>query len=450
MLAMGNEGVTLSLSVRCENAPRRQGQARVRDLLNANEVIDEIKQHEGSTLTFRVLDLTSCKLIGVSDASLGGVDRFGYPTDQDSKTVKVYSQEEVGIFIGEKPLVSLGARGKFNVLACDSRTITRVCRSIMAAETRDLGLQVDSMQFYADLLILGESAPSPKSLHLKQNAKEWPKTIVTDARDVHDKVSTEKGGLLRQKALTIEIATIREWLVNSGALIRWTADENMIMNGLTKDHKESRQYLARVLQKAEWSVQRDATLVREKSASQSKRTRRLNSTRTSHEEELHNYKLGELTHWSFFFWRWLHSFFGGAGAENTRCGLENLSESAGGAKVFSVLRLGLRERRASRVVGQVRPTVGGIGVGGSRVLESEAETPPLAGAVCVWSKPVLVLDVQERRLRRDVRALGTQERWAFERHCHFQGLARPFLDQGACATPLSSRIFSAQSCFSFF
>ena len=46
-------------------------------------------------------------------------------------------------------------------------------------------------------------------------------------------------------------------------------------------------------------------------------------------------------------------------------------------------------------------------------------------------------------------ALGTQERRAFERHRHFQGLARPFLDQRACATPLSSRIFSAQSCFSF-
>ena len=71
---------------------RRQGQARVRDLLKANEVIDEINQHEDFTLTFSVWDLTSCGLIGVSDASLGGVDRFGYPTDQDSKTVKIYLQ----------------------------------------------------------------------------------------------------------------------------------------------------------------------------------------------------------------------------------------------------------------------------------------------------------------------------------------------------------------------
>ena len=95
------------------------------------------------------------------------------------------------------------------------------------------------MQFYGDLLseILGESAPSSKKLQLKQNATEWSKTIVTDARDVYDRVSTEMGGLPQQKAVTLESATIRKWLVNSGALIRWTAHENMMMNGLTKDHK---------------------------------------------------------------------------------------------------------------------------------------------------------------------------------------------------------------------
>ena len=63
----------------------------------------------------------------------------------------------------------------------------------MAAETRGLCLQVDSMQFFGDLLneIFGESAPSSKKLHLKQNAIQWSKTIVTDARDVNDKVYCE-------------------------------------------------------------------------------------------------------------------------------------------------------------------------------------------------------------------------------------------------------------------
>ena len=214
----------------------------------------------------------------VSDASLGGADRFGYSTDQDSKTVKIYSQAGVGISIGEKPLVSQGARYKFNVVECDSRTITRVCSSRMAAETRGLGLQVDSMQFYADLL--GENP---------RKAIACSKMIVTDAQDVYDKLSTERGGLPQQEALTLEIATIREWLVNSGALIRWIADENMIMNGLTEDHKESRQHLARVLQNREWSVQRDAILVREKLASQAKRERRTHSTRTTKDEELYDY-----------------------------------------------------------------------------------------------------------------------------------------------------------------
>ena len=41
-------------------------------------------------------------------------------------------------------------------------------------------------------------------------------------QDVYDKLLSEEGGLSQQKALTQEIATIRERLVNSGALIRWS------------------------------------------------------------------------------------------------------------------------------------------------------------------------------------------------------------------------------------
>ena len=42
---------------------RGQRQAPVRDLLKSNEIIDEIKQHEDFTLTYRVIDLTLCGLI---------------------------------------------------------------------------------------------------------------------------------------------------------------------------------------------------------------------------------------------------------------------------------------------------------------------------------------------------------------------------------------------------
>ena len=153
----------------------------------------------------------------------------------------------------------------------------------MAAKTRGLGLQVDSMQFSADLLgeILGESAPSSENLHMRQSTIKWPKTIVTDARDVYDKVPTEKGGLPQQKPLTLEIAIIEEWLVTPDAEIRWTADEKMIMNGLTKDHRESRKHLARIMQEREWSIQQDTAFIRGESGSGPKRARKTDPSRES-------------------------------------------------------------------------------------------------------------------------------------------------------------------------
>ena len=74
---------------------------------------------------------------------------------------------------------------------------------------------------------------------------------------------------------------LREWFVNSGAQIRWTADQNMLMNGLTKDHRESRKHLARILQEGEWSIQKEAALVRGRSESGSKRVRKSHSLRAT-------------------------------------------------------------------------------------------------------------------------------------------------------------------------
>ena len=65
-------------------------------------------------------------------------------------------------------------------------------------------------------------------------------------------------------------------------------------NGLTKDHKESRQRLARALQNGEWSVQRDATLIRTTPTTQSKRTRKTKPEQTSTRpspKELHDESL---------------------------------------------------------------------------------------------------------------------------------------------------------------
>ena len=62
------------------------------------------------------------------------------------------------------------------MLEGDLRTDNRLCRSSMAAETREIGLQEDSMQFYSTLLkgIRGKAAPSPKEVHSKESGVQRP------------------------------------------------------------------------------------------------------------------------------------------------------------------------------------------------------------------------------------------------------------------------------------
>ena len=73
--------------------------------------------------------------------------------------------------------------------------------------------------------------------------------------------------------------------------------------------------------------------------------------------------------------------------------------------------------------------------------------PPMSARIVVWGKPLCMH--RDEDFGGDARTLGTQEKRAFERQCHFQGLAPPFWDQGAGATPLSSRIFRTET-FSMF
>ena len=99
---------------------RKQRRGRVRNLMRANEVIDEIKQCEEFQFDLTVLDLNNCGLIGVFDASLGGIDKFEYSTIVDSDVVKVQSGT------GVDRSRNKGLKAKFNVLACDSGTSTGI------------------------------------------------------------------------------------------------------------------------------------------------------------------------------------------------------------------------------------------------------------------------------------------------------------------------------------
>ena len=103
-------------------------------------------------------------------------------------------------------------------------TSRSVCCSNMAAETRGLDLQMDSLQFYGKLLteIPREEACVLEARRYKLAPPNDGQRCTACLRQTFDRVR--------------KLQTFENCLVNSDAQIRWIADENMIMNGLTKDN----------------------------------------------------------------------------------------------------------------------------------------------------------------------------------------------------------------------
>ena len=64
------------------------------------------------------------------------------------------------------------------------------------------------------------------------------------------------------RTLIFELVGLREWLVIYSAGIKWTVDENMIVDALTKDKQQSMSHLARILSHGRWSISRQYALVR--------------------------------------------------------------------------------------------------------------------------------------------------------------------------------------------
>ena len=143
----------------------------------------------------------------------------------------------------------------------------------MSAETRGLVITADWLEFLHG--VFNELARPGRSLSdivkpswgitevvTKQRISQLACTLVTDAKDLYDTLSKETSSMPEQRALIFELAGLREWLVKYSAGIKWTADENMIVDTITKDKQQSRNHLARVLSHGRWSISKQDALVR--------------------------------------------------------------------------------------------------------------------------------------------------------------------------------------------
>ena len=140
-----------------------------------------------------------------------------------------------GVIIGAAPTELLqGEVTPVSLVAWHSNRIDRSCRSPGAAETQAAVNGEDSLYFarfqWSEMLYGQVNTRNPDAV-----VQRVPGCLVTDSRNVYDKLNTEvvsiKGA---EKRTNIEALALKESQQNTGLIVRWVHSEAQLANSLTK------------------------------------------------------------------------------------------------------------------------------------------------------------------------------------------------------------------------
>ena len=215
-------------------------------LLRANALVRQAKQNSSFALRYLPMDLKSCGLLVVTDASLGNVCKGG--SADGSVSDRVYSQATYFIMVADKNLMS-GKPGRFNLVDARSHRLGRVCRSTFGAELLSSEEGLDAGQYSRGVFAELMGYPMEhRSAEL--SAEQIPLQLVTDAKDNFDKCNSDTPTYGSQKSLAFTIA--QPALRKENTTMSWTSTQNMFADGGTKLMKL--EHMSKILQSNEWSV----------------------------------------------------------------------------------------------------------------------------------------------------------------------------------------------------
>ena len=235
---------------------------KVATLLRANMLVRKFKEHSSFGLTFRPMELSGAGIMVVTDASLGNVDRNG--CSSGSPNDKVHSQACYFVLLAERTLID-GRPGKFCLLDGRSHRLARVCRSTFAAELLGAEEGMDVGHFARGFVASVLDYPL-MSRTAEDSLQSIPLTIVTDAKDLYDKATSDTPSYGAQKSLAFSIAWLRGMLAQGNTSIRWTSTENMFVDAGTKDMEV--EHIQRVLDGGRWCARYTASFIKQSSKSQ--------------------------------------------------------------------------------------------------------------------------------------------------------------------------------------
>jgi hypothetical protein len=163
---------------------------------------------------------------------------------------RVFSQATYVILLADEQLME-GKPGRFNLIDARSHRLGRVCRSTFGAEllASEEGLDAGHFCRGAFAEMLGYPMEKPFA---EQSMDLIPLQMVTDAKDNYDKCNSDTPTYGSQKSLAFTIAWIRSMLRRDSTMMKWTATDNMFVDGGTKLMKLD--HMARILQSNEWCV----------------------------------------------------------------------------------------------------------------------------------------------------------------------------------------------------
>ena len=230
----------------------------VKTLLKANALVRLMKKDSGFKLRFPKLDLNGAGIVVVTDASLGNVSRSGGA--EGTMMTKTFSQAAYLVMIGDRDLLA-GREGQFTVMDARSHRLTRVRRSTYGAELLGSEEALDVGLFSRGLL--AEAMGFDVLDRSESYNKDIPLAMITDAKDVFDKSTSDTPTYGSQKSLSFTVGWLREALRKERTSVQWTATENMIIDCGTKEMATD--HLRAVLSRGTWCFTYNPSFVKQSS-----------------------------------------------------------------------------------------------------------------------------------------------------------------------------------------
>ena len=274
---------------------------KLNTLVKANNLVRKFKEHSDMALYFRPFDLNNCGVMVVTDSSLGNVKADGSAGDESLE--KLYSPSSYIVLLASEMLMD-GKTGSFSVIDSRSHRIGRVCRSTYGAELLGAEESFDIGQFIRGVVAEFQGLPV-LGRHVDHVLDSISMCVVTDAKDVHDRCSSDTSSYGSQKSLAFTIAWLRAMLQRPNTKLRWTSTMNMFIDCGTKEMDVS--HFQQIVKTGKWCAKYEAAFVKQGKTKAAKPKTRSSPTSSSELPGIamsesdpmfqHVLQLGDVTGW---------------------------------------------------------------------------------------------------------------------------------------------------------